>query len=496
MLGIVIFFIATMAATDDFDFTLTMDRPQAESAFQRCLLHPVMTNRTDIQSSRTFPHNVDAVPYTPLDDNTMGGATRSQVRAMSATDDGNSTDDIEGEGCHRFLDVAGAVVACDGTTLQAKGINRLSRSAQLSMDEAGPDHVIQTKWPSADALVAPGELDRLRGEDWGRRLLQNLGEWDTILADDAVVDQLGGACILCGMWCGRMQEYTLHVQHHHSAVYQYMSPISQQIVKKLTYQSDNEHACGICHIHYKSMHTCKVASQLALLVGLTQAPAALHTCMLCQEELDSLTELQMHLLQAHGMKTIVWNQSRDALRGEPQCRHCLQRYNTMNGLKQHIQNGRCMVFDGNARPQAPEVDEQLFAAFWSGQIRSRLEDADTRLRLAHICQVCERQYDRSADLMVHLQQAHADLYHRSMRLQKWLIHRLYGQLGCLCSPVVENESPEHVCPIFVQMAITHTKYRIELYGKDHDDLPPHAAILVPGWFTEEWVAALIDRSIP
>eukprot|EP00438_Fugacium_kawagutii_P012950 Skav231709 [mRNA] locus=scaffold1306:146797:149454:+ [translate_table: standard] len=168
----------------------------------------------------------------------------------------------------------------------------------------------------------------------------------------------------------------------------------------------------------------------------------------------------------------------------------------MNGLKNHIQNGRCTAFDLEAPSVAPPLDDQLELAFWSGQLVDILADPDVRVKLAHTCQFCERTYDRSGDLHVHLQQQHATLYHRGLTLQKHLLSRLYVDLGRLCAPTVTQETLSHVCPLFAQIAMMHAQSRLRLFEQPASALPPHGGILVPGYFTEDQVQTLLHATTP
>eukprot|EP00438_Fugacium_kawagutii_P007773 Skav210423 [mRNA] locus=scaffold1573:338040:344165:+ [translate_table: standard] len=349
--------------------------------------------------------------------------------------------------------------------------------------------------PSLTPLIEPDPLDYLRSTTWGERLLQQLGQWQLIVEDRETCAALTTTCALCGAWQGRMQEMSLHYQHHHHDHVPYMQPLAQQLIRLMKQEDNQISTCGFCLVKFKMHHTCPVASQLAAILRDTQDPVPLLTCMMCDEPHDSLGDLQLHLLQQHEMKTIQWNSGRDALRGEARCRHCHQQYSSMNGLKNHIQFGRCPDFDLMAPVQTPGVDTRLQLSFWSGQLLQTLEDPDLRLALAHTCQVCEREYDRSADLAVHIQQSHADLFHRGLRLQKWLIQRLYSNLGCLCAPVVETEGSQHVCPLFMQVAILHVQERLRIYAGPVNEFPGHAGVLVPGFFEEARLEELLHPSL-
>eukprot|EP00438_Fugacium_kawagutii_P022171 Skav235066 [mRNA] locus=scaffold3466:163:7116:- [translate_table: standard] len=339
-------------------------------------------------------------------------------------------------------------------------------------------------------------IDYIRSQEWGPRVLAMGTNWRAFAEDRELCEHLAKTCALCGEWCGRMQELTLHYQHQHSDVVPWMTPLSHQITRLLQQDNDDHHACAFCLTTYRHQHTCPVTTQLAAITYQISSTQDLLPCLLCNRVPETLTELQLHLLTDHDLKTITWNPARDALRGEPCCRHCHQKYSVMNGLKQHIQQGRCPAFNIEAAPIEPSIDEQLQEAFWTGQLTQVLAEAQVRLKLAHTCQLCERSYDRSADLMVHLQQQHASLYHRGLNLQRYLLNQLYQDMGCLCAPTVTQETLTHVCPLFVQVAILHAKSRTAMYMQPTEQWPPHGGILIPGHFTEARVTALVHASTP
>eukprot|EP00438_Fugacium_kawagutii_P017851 Skav205682 [mRNA] locus=scaffold2818:153016:156207:+ [translate_table: standard] len=339
-------------------------------------------------------------------------------------------------------------------------------------------------------------IDYIRSQDWGLKLLALGTNWRAMAADRELCELLAKSCALCGEWFGRMQELTLHYQRHHPEVLPWVTPMSPQITRLMQQPEDASHVCAFCHATYRYQHTCPVTTQIAAVHYQVSSTQDLLPCLLCDLVPENLTELQLHLMNTHDLKTIQWDPIRDALRGEPCCRHCHQTYSVMNGLKQHIQQGRCPAFDIEAAPLEPSIDDQLQDAFWTGHLSQVLAEPHVRLKLAHTCQLCERTYDRSADLMVHLQQQHASLYHRGLNLQRYLIQQLYQDMGCLCAPTVTQETVTHVCPLFAQVAILHAKHRMVLYAQPSDQLPPHAGVLVPGHFTEEQVRDLLHGTTP
>lgn len=142
------------------------------------------------------------------------------------------------------------------------------------------------------------------------------------------------------------------------------------------------------------------------------------------------------------------------------------------------------------------MDEQILLTFWSGRLQEAIDDPQTRLALSHTCQVCERDYKRSGDLHIHLQQAHASLFHQGIPLQKFLVEKFYVKMGCMCSPITEADVPTHICPLFTQLAVIATRYRTKIYAQPMDTMPDHAGILVPGYFEPDWVAALVHETTP
>eukprot|EP00438_Fugacium_kawagutii_P010194 Skav234226 [mRNA] locus=scaffold1464:222296:226312:+ [translate_table: standard] len=344
--------------------------------------------------------------------------------------------------------------------------------------------------------VPPSDLAWVMQQPWGPRLLELGSDWHTISEDRELCSQLTSHCVLCGSYVGRIQEHTLHFQHHHPEASKYLPALGHQITAVLEQDGDGNHVCALCHAEYKTQHTCIISSQLAAIHFVTLSLPELHRCMLCVGNPPTLHDLQVHLMWEHGLRTINWNVKRDSVRGDPTCRHCLQEFSSMNGLKQHVQQGRCPSFNIDAEPLGPRIDDILLDSFWSGQLPQVLADPGRRVQLTHTCQQCERSYERSADLMVHLQQSHAELYHRSMNLQRYLIQFLYKEFGCLCAPMVTHETATHVCPLFLQVSIMHVEYRLKLYAQKEMDLPPHAGVLVPGYFEESQVPEMLSPKVP
>lgn len=226
-------------------------------------------------------------------------------------------------------------------------------------------HLDLNRCPARPTMTAPSyanDLDFLRTLEWGQQLLANMDHnWQAIIEDRQVCEQIGNICVICAAWHGRAQDMLLHYQREHPRHIDYLQPLAQQLIRvHQPHGADKQ--CAFCLAKYKQHHTCVATLQLGGLLHMTQPEEIVHCCMLCQASHSNVLELQQHLLDQHDLPTIVWNAARGSLCGEAVCRHCRQGYQTMNGLKMHVQRGRCPHFDIAAPPRLFGLDN--FTPYW------------------------------------------------------------------------------------------------------------------------------------
>ena len=77
----------------------------------------------------------------------------------------------------------------------------------------------------------------------------------------------------------------------------------------------------------------------------------------------------------------------------------------------------------------------------------------SRLRLTLHCQCCDRRFQRSMDLSLHLQTAHAALWYASQETLGVLVGAFYSKCGCVCNPSTTVQRAQHVCVPFKQLSM-------------------------------------------
>ena len=177
------------------------------------------------------------------------------------------------------------------------------------------------------------------------------------------------------------------------------------------------------------------------------------TCAICDLRCPDANALHLHLIDVHKLVSSSWNASRDSLAGEPACSHCHSLFETMEGLRSHINQGRCRAFNPEAPTESKPVDPNWVLACCKGQMRQILRDARVRMRLTLHCQGCTRTYTRSNDLSQHLQIAHSKLWADAKALTLQMVELYYNSLGCVCNPSCAVARLNHTCLPYTQLAM-------------------------------------------
>eukprot|EP00438_Fugacium_kawagutii_P007771 Skav210421 [mRNA] locus=scaffold1573:321634:325260:+ [translate_table: standard] len=329
--------------------------------------------------------------------------------------------------------------------------------------------------PSRPTMMPEPACFRLDPE--GHRLKELLTQtaWQTIVAEPSLIDSLRHTCGLCGKWVGRVQELTMHMQKHHPTETLFMHQTAAQLMAVISPRSP----CALCDTQWSHQHTCPRALQLAALL-LQVRPDTSSRCLLCPADLDSPDDLVVHLRHQHNLNVSPWVWERDSLNGDPVCRHCLQQFSAMPGLRLHVTMNRCPSFDHLAEPQQPSPPEALVDALAKGTLYDYL-DEETRFTMTHNCILCGRAFQRQNDLSAHLTQDHSKLHQDSLKYLTLLMEHLQVQAGCVCHPIV-TRSHSHVCPALVQAAMTHEHHRRNHLDLTGEDASKSAGLLVPGVF--------------
>jgi len=303
------------------------------------------------------------------------------------------------------------------------------------------------------------EMDAIHRHEFGPRLLTLIRErrWPDLLRERAGCSYLSRNCLLCGQFVGRAQAMHQHVRMMHNAC----SSLVQTKATQLTNMHSDETPCSACGVTFLSTHSCNVWFRIAMLIvhgpkpspGPTDALQASLTCEICGSKHTSTQELHRHLQMEHKLVSSVWHESRDSFQGEPVCNHCHMLFQTMEGLRSHINQGRCLQFNPDASTMPTEVLDVWKMACCGGQFEEVLSNPRNRMRLTLQCQCCPKRCTRAADLSAHLQSSHSSLWHAARPLVHHFVQKYFKTLGCICNPSCNAVRLQHICMPFWQLAM-------------------------------------------
>ena len=335
-------------------------------------------------------------------------------------------------------------------------------------------------------MLTDEDLQVIRAKPWGSALLTLVTNRDfrRLSAEREACQFLTDYCGLCGLYVGRVQSMHLHMRTQHSEFWQHVPNKCTQLCN----QYSQEPPCNCCGSNlFRSHHMCPVWAQVALLLihgggleGRTpeDTDAQLLTCDLCHEVFASTEALTGHLHQEHGLIATSWNQSRDSIDNSPACAHCGTVYACMAGLRSHISQGRCAMYNPEASSETQPVAAEWIRYCVNGKLLELYRTPMLKLRLTLTCQCCNRHFRRSMDLSLHLMTAHAALWHASQRTLHLLTQAFYEKWGCACNPTTNVLRVQHVCVPFKQLAMQFHRQA---------DVP-----LMPIQLTDQHIATLLS----
>ena len=310
--------------------------------------------------------------------------------------------------------------------------------------------------------ISQADLDSLMQQEWGHRLLRIIGhrQWTQIGTERTMVDFLAKQCCLCNQWIGRAQEMHRHIELCHPQYWEHVLLKSTQFSNMYA----DEAPCDYCGQVFKSGHKCNVWTQISMLLlyGAGQtvasiAPTDARHCEICNLRLPSLEAMHRHLIEEHQLPTARWNPSRDSLDGHPACAHCGMVFGGMESLRSHIAQSRCQHFDPSRTSEPKEVDPRWQYALCQGALLETLRVPHNRLQLTLHCQCCQKRCSRAADLMLHLQSAHSQVWAASEAVTLLLVGMFYQLLGCQCNSCTTTKRLNHICVPFRQLAMQLTR---------------------------------------
>lgn len=333
----------------------------------------------------------------------------------------------------------------------------------------GPPGAVPPSTIGAAMKLTREELAAIQTHEFGPRLMTLIHQrrWPALLKERAGCSYLSRNCLLCGQYVGRAQAMHHHVRVAHNAI----SSLVQAKATQLTNLHSAGTPCSACGVTFLSTHSCNVWFQVALLIvhGPKQAithmdaPSPNLRCEICDQNCATAQELHHHLNQEHKLIGASWHESRDSFQGQPVCSHCHLLFQTMEGLRSHINQGRCMQFNPDLTTAPSEVLQIWKEACCQGRFEDVLAPPSTRMKLTLHCQCCPKRYSRSMDLSAHLQTAHPEIWKAAHPLVFQMMQRYSQELGCTCNPSCNTLRLNHICMPFWQLSMQFMRIPKAIY---------------------------------
>ena len=346
---------------------------------------------------------------------------------------------------------------CQADTME----HRLSRPLVPFPDQPASPTVPQT--PGQVLKLTKEEIDSIYQREFGPRLLTLIHQkrWPDLLRERAGCGFLGKHCLLCGQYVGRAQAMHHHVRAYHNAY----SSLVQAKATQLTNMHSDETPCSACGVMFLNTHSCNVWFQVSMLIVHGPKPAAERDtpshdplrCEICDLACDTVQALHEHLQRDHHLVSSVWHESRDSFLGQPVCNHCHAMFQSMEGLRSHINQGRCKQFNPDLTTAPTEVCDTWKDACCKGLFEEVLHDPRNRQRLTLRCQCCPKSYSRAADLSAHLQSCHPDVWAAAQPVVYLLAKKYLDVLGCVCNPQCNVVRIQHLCLPLLQLTMQLTR---------------------------------------
>ena len=83
---------------------------------------------------------------------------------------------------------------------------------------------------------------------------------------------------------------------------------------------------------------------------------------------NSGTDIAQHLQLVHNLQGLNFNASRDVIPDPTACAHCGIIFQTIDGVKSHVVQGRCQYYDPRATAETLEVEPRWQQACLDGQL--------------------------------------------------------------------------------------------------------------------------------
>ena len=191
------------------------------------------------------------------------------------------------------------------------------------------------------------------------------------------------------------------------------------------------------------------------------------SCPYCTQLFDDMTQLNRHMVVTHKItRTLeMFEPIRDALQGQPQCRHCLFQFQDWRGLKRHIVKGGCPMFDPDLEHQVPPADQLIFRDYACADAWAALtEHADHVTILREHCVLCGQYFFSGKALLEHLNHAHYEMWLESKHLAPMIMDALRDTKPCqACGKSLVKA---HACHVIRQMAIVRALHQSDRLAED------------------------------
>ena len=233
------------------------------------------------------------------------------------------------------------------------------------------------------APISAEDLQYLQQFEWCDRLLTLVADKvpERVKQEPAVCSHLRERCLLCGHFFSRTQELLAHLRQHHA---DYVPLLMERSI-----QNTNLHCrdtpCDFCGSLFRT-HTCPVWVQLTLLIlhnagqhasGLEPPDPPLR-CQICLEILATAAELAQHMKGATSscglnfqLRQRLLDGAQNSLQYVPIVHQCMC---LLKGLRSHIVNGHCALFNPQACAEHLPIDQRLVEACLNGTLRQLLGD--------------------------------------------------------------------------------------------------------------------------
>eukprot|EP00435_Cladocopium_sp_Y103_P065133 s128_g27.t1 len=292
-------------------------------------------------------------------------------------------------------------------------------------------------------------FDKARSTEVGARALNliHAHDWSSIKTDDDVKGWLSSHCVVCNIAVGGLKKMNMHMRQNHQSLIDGLYQTAGTVLKRCGTASP----CEFCQKEFQVEHLCPAIIQASMVL--------IHELPLADGPAEQLANAAVDAKRTRRLIVHNFVLARDSMEGNPQCRHCRRKFDTLNGLKLHISLGKCHQFDINRSCTPVPPNEELLQHVRDGTLMLWMADAHLRMRWTCHCQTCGIRYVGAAGLANHMQQAHSALWHAATTCTSFLSAYVMTVHRCVCNPSPGHMRTEHQCLILRQVAMQYIRAR-------------------------------------